>query len=371
MATSHTLVGIAATVVSLVAVFSAPLYMGTLDADASVPPTVGMWVYTPYVDAGDRVAAKIELHGGDSITLNKLEAYVDEQPATLERTYEKSIDPSKRFQAGKLDVEMLITIPPDMAPGKHALAVHVEGDCSGPQFSAACHELTLADEIDVGAGWTPHLLAFFRALLTAAILAVASRKLWPHLKAWVSQSGKSGGVLLPAFTFSAVFGVGAGFPLFARPLAASVSTSSDAFFWITMLAWTAIVPVSIRWKSGASESKTPPSHGSIRFVEEPHVPRSLADLAELIKKKHAIRLRRSGNRLVPHFFWTAPITFTTTHPEDVTRAPLTIDGDFGYIIVFAMTIAGSFGTFDLEVGGKTTRVTKDSVGAIIAAALRD
>lgn len=391
MAASHTIVSGVVTIASVAAVFLSPLYMGTFDADASVPPSVGMWVYTPYVDPGDRLAAKIELQGGDSITLNKLQAFVDEQPATIERTYEKSIRPSKRYEAGKLYVEFLVTIPPETTAGKHALAVEVEGDCSGSQFSAACHELTLADEIDVGAGATPRLLALLRALLTAVILGFAARKLWKPFKAWVDRAGKSAGILVPVFTFSSVFGIGAGFPLFARPLAAAVSTSSDAFFWITMLAWTAIVPVSIRHKSSAAKSKTPASHGSIRFVEEKvivptedakgyrdaagheaaHTPRSLDDLRALIKAKHAIRLRRSGKKLVPDFFWTAPITFTTAHTEDITRAPLTIDGEYGYAIVFAVTIARSFGPIDLELDGKTARVTKDSTTPSVLGALRD
>ncbi len=244
MGTSHTLVGVVATIASIALWVTSSTYGDTLGADASDAPYTGLWVFTPYVDPGDRVAAKLFLQGGDGISVSGLAASIDERPVALEKTSESVVVPRKRFAMGKATFEVLVTVPPELGPGAHRLALHAEGRCSGSSYSRACQRITLASEIHVG-GAARRLGAAARALLALLLVCVGLCRSWRPIRGWLSAAGAQGAILTPAVILSVVVWAWSGYPLFARQLAAALGTSSDVLFALAMIVWLVAAPYAV------------------------------------------------------------------------------------------------------------------------------
>ena len=387
MRASHKIVSVLGVITCFVMLVFFRVFAENVGADATDSPTVALWIYTPFAAPGERIAAKIFVEGGDGISVSNLEASIDGTKAEIQDKTENERRPSRQFDMGKRDIELFVLVPKDLEPGEHQLTFDFDGSCAGSDFSHACGRVHLGTTLDLGST-TVRLWSVLRALLAALVVWFGVRLAKRPVRAWLDDSGKAGGALASAFIPLFVVWGGASYSLFARPLAAGVGTASDVFFGVAMVLWVALLPAALIWKRKTTKD-TKPSSGALRFVAEPpqaaaeergyrdaaakppaHLRRTLDDLATLLRFAFQVRLRRSGNRLVPRWLWGAPVTFVADDAEDITRTPLRVTGDYGYILIFAVKIAAQYGPLDLEIDGKVARVEKDASAQAVAASLK-
>ncbi|MDB4998002.1 MAG: hypothetical protein JWM74_5434 [Myxococcaceae bacterium] len=381
MSAAHKIVGWMGIAVSLAFAVTLRTSADTLGADASEPPYTGLWIYTPYVAPAEGVQAKVFLQGGDGVDVLGFHASIDGAPVAVEDRHDRERRPSKRFDMGKLEIEFRAVVPNCTTRGEHSLAIDVETRCAGSSYSKACGVVHLEAPIDVGST-SSRVYAALRALGAALLVVFALRRGWDPMKRWVGAAEKSGSVIL-APTGIAIIIVWAwcSYPLFARPLGAALGSSSDVLYGVAIVAWLGLWPVAVRtrhrvWgtKRGSSEA---PSHASVHVLEDPNdvtvdsgaagyrdapekkpVPRarvSLDDVAKTLYATHFIRYRRSGNRLVPRWFGSAPVTFEADDGDDVARG-IALKGHYGFILAFAVSLAKKLGRLELTLDGKTVTV---------------
>jgi hypothetical protein len=335
MRASHVIVVILGFIVSFTMVVFFRSFIEVVGADASDTPYTGLWIYTPY--ASDRIDAKIFLQGGDGVQAKSVVATIDGAVATMEEPRMHERPPGRRYDMGKLEIELAVVVPEHLASGDHVLAFDVETTCEGSSFSHACGRVHLEAPIDPGSA-PLRLWALVRAIGAATIVWLVVRYGKRPVLAWVNEAGKSGGMLGVAFIPLGVLWGYSSYWFFARPLGAGLGTSSDLLYTPAILVWLALLPFALVWRRKQDRLGESAVRGIIRFVPEPPAPgsgevgyrdaavnddppeaRTLDHVVRVLQSRGGARLRRAKNRIVPALFFGAPVTLEAEEPDDVLR----------------------------------------------------
>lgn len=374
---SHIVLAIIGFVASIWLALSIRTRFDTLGSDASDDPYSALYVYTPFVDPGQRASVKLFFQGGDGIDVTELHASIDGARVGTANKQETPRRPSRRFDMGKLEIELDVLVPSEMAPGEHVLAFDTQARCQGSDFSRACHPTHLEAPIRVGGAAGAKVLAVLKALGAALFVFFALRLGWDRTGAWLNTAEKrSGAVLAPAFIALLVVWAGASYSLFARPIGAALGTSSNALYAATIIAWLAVLPVAVRTRKrvvptditiatvrvldeepeAASEEAQPGYREPA--AREKREPIALDALATILRDRYHLRYRRDDTRLVPRWFRSAPVTFEAEAPDDLAKG-FRMEGDRGYFLVFLPLLAKELGRLHVTVGEKSVTVEKD------------
>jgi hypothetical protein len=391
---SHKLVGVLGLVASFAVAISMRLGVECLGADAAEPPYTGLWIYTPYVDPGDPVTVKLFLQGGNGVSVHELHATLDGAPIAIENRHDRERRPSKRFDMGKLEIELDAIVPAGTPRGEHALAFNLDTWCGGSNFSKACGNVQLAAPIEIGGtiGWK--LLSALRALCAALVVFFIIRRAWDPVKRWINEGEKSlGAFIAPAFIVTAVVWAWSSYPLFARPIGAALGTSNDFLYGLAIVTWLGVFPGAVRTRHRGLRSGVaaePPSRARARVLtldehtieseraagyrvapEKKPLPRtrtSLDEVAAILHDAFRVRYRRSGSSLLPRWFGSAPVRLEADSGDDVAPG-FAMTGHYGYILLFAIKLAGKLGRLELTVDGKTVIVETNDTAADVKARL--
>jgi hypothetical protein len=341
-----------------------------------------LWIYTPDVEPGGRVLSQIVLTGGERIMIAKLEATIDGKSVETRDVVMTHSQRGRRFKYGYAEAELAVLVPKDVAPGEHDLAFRIEAHCTTDSATPppSCGSSTLLFPLRVVESATlPRGFAVLRALFAAIVVFVGVRLLKRPVAAWVNsadnpQSGKLLGT--PAIA-ALVLWAWSGHPLFAKPLAAAFGTSSTAFFVVAILVWLAIPipalrhgrsrripePVVIGPDPSAIVRFTAPKDGGYRGGAIAQ--HDLDAVARVVRDAYGLRFRRKGDRLVPRWWKSAPVTFVQR------EGGFEMTGSRDHHLLFAVVAAKKLGPLDLEIEARTVHVDETSTPESVARELRE